>query len=130
MQSLQISMLKTCKLYIHFNCKNARDLKFWMRLPCVAILKILLFGHFMAKNPIWPPLFGSILAIGWPERKIFKIATPNLWNATQASRIPNYQMFAVPSMFAVQMNVPFVSFRYHNSRVLHVLYLQAIFLEI
>ena len=48
---------------------SQKDMKFGMYLPCVAfhkfdvaILKILLFGHFMANNPKWPPLFGHKMA--------------------------------------------------------------------
>ena len=33
--------------------------------------------------------------------------------------------FQVPSMFAAQMNAPFVSFQYRDLKVLRVLYLQA-----
>ena len=73
---------------------------FGMHLPCVAfhkfavaILKILLFAKELLKSG------GHIvfLATEWPESKIFKIATPNLWNAK----------FQVPSMLllADQMNV-------------------------
>ena len=81
-------------MYIHLNRKHAMELKFGMYLPCVAfhkfdvaILKISLFGHFMAKNPILPPLFASFLAIRWSK-----------------------------SMFPVQMNVPFFSafFQYRD----------------
>ena len=36
-----------------------------------------------------------------------------------------HSKFQVPSMFAVQMNVPFVSFQYCDLNVLRVLYLQA-----
>ena len=71
----------------------------------------------------WPKSGSQIefLAVFLPKGKIFKIATSNLWNATGKL----HYKFQVPSMFAVQMNVPFVSFQYRDFKALHVLYLQA-----
>ena len=57
MQNLQIAILNIHKRYIHLNSKHVQDLKFGMYLPCgafdkfdVEILKILLFGQFMAEK--------------------------------------------------------------------------------
>ena len=44
----------------------------------VAILKILLFGHFMAVKLSKKGNHIRLLAIEWPKSKIFKIITPNL----------------------------------------------------
>ena len=65
------------------------------------------------KNPRWPPFFGSFLPIKCQKSKISKIHQPNLWNYSQLTR-KVHAKFQVPSMYGVQMNVPFVL--YEKSR--------------
>ena len=48
-------------------CSDFRNFDFWSFYGCKT-----------AKNPTWPPFFGSFLAIKWPKNKISKIATLNL----------------------------------------------------
>ena len=76
-------MLKTHIRYIHLklNSNHAKDLKFEMHFPCVAspkfgvaVLKIFIFGYFMAENPIWLPLFGHKMTY-WNSKSLPKICT-------------------------------------------------------
>ena len=78
----------------------------------------------MAKNYKKNGSHTRLLADLWPnvgeKAKIFKLLH-------RISGMPQkvHPKFQVPSMFAVQINVPFVSFHYQDLKVLHVLYLQA-----
>ena len=61
-QNLQIPILKTHKRYVHLNSKHARDLNLAFRkFGGMMILKMFIFGHFIAKNPIWVPLITKFL---------------------------------------------------------------------
>ena len=56
--------------------------------------EFLLFGHFMGKNPRWPPFFGSFLPIKCPKSKNSKIHQPDLWNYSQGRYMPSFRFLA------------------------------------
>ena len=93
--------VKTHKRYIHLNSKHARDLKFGMYFPSVAlhkfdavILKTLFLTNLWPKNCLKSNMvasFWQFFGNKWQKRKIFKIATSNLWNDRRGRYIPNFK---------------------------------------
>ena len=119
MQDTQIAILKTHKRYIRLNNKHFRDLKFKIYLLCmefhkfgVAILKILLFGLFIAKNCQKfnkSANFGSFLAIKRPISKFPKCQVHRDFQkiVTQASNnIFLYVFLDLLDLTIYQKNVP------------------------
>ena len=103
------------KRYIHLDTIHARNLKFGMYLPCVTfhksgwwIFEILIFGHFMGEKL---PKMAAILDF-W-QFFVHKMAKNQNFKNRSVRFVERHTRkvhakFQVPSMYGVQMNVPFV----------------------
>ena len=117
-KNLKLRLLIEFKRYIHLDSIHARNLKFGLYIPYMyfhksarQILKILLFGNLMGKKR---PKLAAILDF-WP---IFahKIAEKQHFQKLSTRFVDLHirkvqSKFQGPSMYAVQINVPFVLYQ-------------------